>query len=376
VLRAADNRYVMWAILPKPTGQKRSIMQTGVGTNFTAQTSINILNKVVSFSYYGTANTDYSFAISDTTNLSSSRVLPLSNPTAGVNDVVSYGVFSENDSVGAGILAYQVDIPASAWTSEGNTGVTRAIIAEIPLPAGAVLTSESVVFAYPHGMPQTSTDANYCLAAGAGNWQSLQCVYVNSGTGAAYLRLPEFAMPVRGLTSWGFIICEKSFLPNATSDSGTFVVAADYMSKLNGVAGPSKLEFGPGYQTWRSFTDGATIPLAPPPPYWVKQWFILGQNFEADRNPYAISGIDMAPSQTLQLHLTRNEAANAGTAKIDMSKYIDVTDSAQGSATRYIESNPADQVNTGGWPVMVTRAFFVHDRTATLRNGLYGKIIR
>lgn len=371
---ADDNRYVYWAVMPRPTGQRRAAMQAGSSTVFTADTLDNVANKVIHFTNFLDGTYGYNFAVANINNLRSSRVLPLGNNDLPVNSPMIYATISQNTQPGLGPISFRTTIPSSAWQlTSGTSGLSMT--ARITLPAGVVLSQNSSIFIQPQGVPDIDEDANGSLSQQSADWQSFQEVYFDSDSQQLFLRLPRYALLAGGSTEsvWGVTIFDLDLFPTSSSSLLTATTKnAITVKKIGYVKGMSPFEFGPGYKLSNTFVGSSYVKGV----HWNKQWFVIGQNFEADRNPYAISGIDLFPNQTLQLHLTRHESAANPIQKFDIAAVDNPTDGGSDYWQFYLNGATDDVINAGGWPQLTTRVFFVHDRVAILRNGVFSRIIK
>lgn len=377
-----DARTFFWLVMPRPAGQTRSVMISGLNTPaFFANTLTTNPTRCTFFTNLGQSTDGYNMVVASPSRAGGSPVVAINNPGASPVVPMVYACMSETINAGSGPVVFSISIPAADFNLDSTNGVYYTYI---PLPPGIPLTAGTVAFVTPVG---ASTDAGFNTALNQtnGNWQELLQIYVNYGAAVPYieLRMPVWALntnTLNGTTNWNVAVADVQYFGNGGVSANSVNNWLNFLNTCNAQRGQwafqwgvtQLLPYGPISGVTQSGDQQVPVPYMPPGGTpcvnWFKHYMAMGMLFEAESNPATISGADLNPNKHVFVYMIRSD--QAATA------YNFYNPNANGApVVPDVYWNGGNIANAGGFPNMNTEAFFLHDRKVTLQSGIMGLVV-
>ena len=361
---SGDSGQVSFVILPRSSAQPRAILLAGSyapaltgAVNYAPSLNpINLFQACVTTSpsltnWTAFPNSSGGFSVDD-----------VDAPYSGNAQPMFYASLPPQLQPGAGYVAYNVTLGANNFVPNLTLQCADAVI---PLPPGLVFAPGSAGL-----LRLTNGQTNPLLKGTTSTWAAKIGIYADTSAGTAAIRLPLGSYNASGMATFSLLLmqaatytAEGMYVLGGSNIAAT--TAASYIEKFNFVRGAYPLTWGPGrYITRGGINNDVDSTVVVPTKFWAHEYMPIAMGFDADHNPYNISGLNLNPGKHVLVHLTRNPEANNGISKAF------ALDSQPGN----LSYTGASIVNAGGWPNMISRALILHDRTTRLRQGLFDDI--
>lgn len=383
----SDTRQFYWLVMPRPALQTRTLAIAGLSTPAAfCLSNAPVGQRVVLFQNYATGSAGYNLVVNNPNNTITNAVTDFGAPGSTPAGIIMYAAMSETFSPGNGPLVYNVAIPVGSFTPVPGLNVLRAYL---PIPPGVSLAATASVIVRPAGASTDGT-VNNGIVGTNGDWQSLMEVYINPAPASTVeIRVPSWAINLsnRGSTSWNVAIADLSLFSSGGAATNTVSSYSLMLNVCQAQRGPYALQWGVTqyvpYGPVITTGPNAGLPLSPnngalvgqPMGYWQKSFLAFGMLMEAESNPYTISGVNLNPNKHIYVYIIRSNAS-AG-----QYVFYDPLNNPSPSTTDVSPNTPVDIWwngnninNAGGFPIMTTDAYFLHDRGVTLQDGSFGLV--